>query len=287
MRITDRDWVQLSAYLDGELSGKELKQLRKRLISDSQFQAALEELNATKQILKAAPLIPAPRRFTLTPEMVGQKAKRTNNKGYRLAAALMSFLLIGVLILDFGAIFFTGAMSAVPSQKSFEVQLESMPESAADAVEEPALMDAAAEPEAVAGEALEVVEHEEEFVAEEAPAEEAPAEEAPAVAVEAVEESLAEGMAGVEQEEKTLDADDITGTNRAQEGDGDLQNTQQALPTQTPEPAPVVIEYFSEEEIPDPYTSPRLPTLRILEIIFGLGVIGFSAAAWFKRRKSR
>jgi len=282
MRITDRDWVQLSTYLDGELSGKELEQLRKRLKSDPQFQAALEELNVTKQILKAIPSIPAPRRFTLTPEMVGQKEKKTTNRGYRLAAALMSFLLIGVLILDFGGIFFTGAMSAVPSQKSFEVQLESMPESAADAVEEPALMDAAAEPEAVAGEALEVAEHEEEFTAEEAPAEEAPA-----VAVEAVEESLTEGITGDEQEEKTLDADDTTGANRAQDGEGDLQNTQQILPTQSPEPSPVVLEYFSEEEIPDPYIAPRLPTLRILEIIFGLGFIGFSAAAWFKRRKSR
>jgi len=113
MQITDRDWVQLSTYLDGELSGKELEQLRKRLKSDPQFQAALEELNATKQILKATPRIPAPRRFTLTPEMVGQKEKKTTNRGYRLAAALMSFFLIGVLILDFGGIFFTGAMSAV------------------------------------------------------------------------------------------------------------------------------------------------------------------------------
>ena len=282
MRITDRDWVQLSAYLDGELSGKELDQLRKRLKSDSQLQAALEELNATKQILKAAPQIPAPRRFTLTPEMVGQKEKKTTNRGYRLAAALMSFLLIGVLILDFGGIFFTGALSAVPSQKSFEVQLESMPESAADAVEEPALMDGAAVPETVAGEALEVTEHAEEFVAEDTPAEEALA-----VSVDSAEETLVEGIEGEEQEGKTQDVDDSTGANRAQEGEGDLQNTQQAFPTQTPEPAPVVIEYFSEEEIPDPYTSPRLPTLRILEIIFGLGVIGFSAAAWFKRRKSR
>jgi len=282
MRITDRDWVQLSAYLDGELSGKELDQLRKRLKSDSQLQAALEELNATKQILKAAPQIPAPRRFTLTPEMVGQKEKKNTNRGYRLAAALMSFLLIGVLILDFGGIFFAGALSAVPSQKSFEVQLESMPESAADAVEEPALMDGAAVPETVAGEALEVTEHAEEFVAEDTPAEEALA-----VSVDSAEETLVEGIEGEEQEGKTQDVDDSTGANRAQEGEGDLQNTQQAFPTQTPEPSPVVIEYFSEEEIPDPYTSPRLPTLRILEIIFGLGVIGFSAAAWFKRRKSR
>lgn len=282
MRITDRDWVQLSSYLDGELSGKELEQLRKRLQSDPQLQAALEELSTTKQILKATPQIPAPRRFTLTPEMVDQKANKSPNRGYRLAAALMSFLLIGVLILDFGGIFFTGAMSSVPSQKSYEVQQESMPESAADLVEEPALMDAAAEPEAVAGEALEVAEHEEEFTDSDLPAEEAPA-----VAAEAVEESLAEGMAGEEQEEKTQDADDTTGANRAQAGEGDLQNTQQALPSQTPEPSPIAIEYFSEEEISDPYTSPRLPTLRILEIIFGLGVIGFSAAAWFKRRKSR
>ncbi|MCJ7717296.1 MAG: hypothetical protein MUO54_12365 [Anaerolineales bacterium] len=282
MKITDRDWIQLSAYLDGELRGKELEQLRKRLQSNPRLQAALDELIITKQVLKAAPLVPASRRFTLTAEMVDQKVIKTANTGYRVAAALMSFLLIGVLILDFGGIFFSGAMSAVSSPKSYEVQLESMPELAADAIEEPALMDAAAEAETWTEEALEVAEFEEEITTEDISAGDAPA-----VALEAAEVPLAEGMVGDELEEKTQDTDIIAGANRAQDGENELQNTPHALPSQTAVPAPGVIEYYPEEEVYDQYSTPQFSILRILEIIFGLGIAGFTAAAWAKRRKSR
>lgn len=276
MQITDRDWAQLSAYLDGELSGRELRQLRKKIQTDPLLQVALEQLKITRQILQAAPQIPAPRNFILTPEMIGMRSKKPSFSGYRLAAALMSFLLIGVLILDFGGILFTGALSAVSSQKSFESQLESMPEAAADAMEEPVILDAAEE----ISEDQAIAEYEEEFADVEAPA----------VAVEAVEESLAEGIAVEEQEEKTqdadADADAATGANRAQGGD-DLQSTGQVLPSLTPEPPPVVVEYYPEEEVYSPVRDAGISILRILEILFGLGVMGFSTAAWIKRRKFR
>lgn len=280
MQITDRDWAQLSAYLDGELSGRELRKLRKKIQTDPLLQIALEQLKITRQILQAAPQIPAPRNFILTPEMIGMRSKKPSFSGYRLAAALMSFLLIGVLILDFGGILFSGAMSAVSSQKSFESQLESMPEAAADAMEKPVILDAAEE----ISEDQAIAEYEEEFADVEAPAVAADS----AEAVEAVEESLAEGMVVEEQEEKTqdADADAATGANRAQGGD-DPQSTGQVLPSQTPEPPPVVVEYYPEEEVYGPEREAGISTLRILEILFGLGVVGFSTAAWIKRRKFR
>lgn len=282
MQITDRDWAQLSAYLDGELSGRELRKLRKKIQTDPLLQVALEQLKITRQILQAAPQIPAPRNFILTPEMIGMRSKKPSFSGYRLAAALMSFLLIGVLILDFGGILFSGAMSAVSSQKSFESQLESMPEAAADAMEEPVILDAAEE----ISEDQAIAEYEEEFADVEAPAVAADS----AEAVEAVEESLAEGIVVEEQEEKTqdadADADAATGANRAQGGD-DPQSTGQVLPSQTPEPPPVVVEYYPEEEVYGPEREAGISTLRILEILFGLGVVGFSTAAWIKRRKFR
>ena len=109
--------------------------------------------------------------------------------------------------------------------------------------------------------------------------------EAPYVEEEAVEETLAEGMTGEEPEEKTLDSAAETEANRAQGGDGPT-STAQVLPSQTPEPPPGAIEYFPEDEIHGPERSTELPVLRILEILFGIGVIGFSAAAWIKRKKS-
>ncbi len=182
----------------------------------------------------------------------------------------MSFLLIGVMILDFGGIYYTGAMSAEFSPKSIEAQLESIPEIAADAVQEPVLLEAVGEvPEDQA-----VAEYEEDSTNVGAPAIEA----------EAVEETPAEGVAEKGQEEEPQDTDAATGTNRAQGGE-EPQSTVQVLPSQTPETPPAVVEYFPEGEIHGPERSDGISTLRILEILFGLGVVGFSVAAWTKRRK--
>lgn len=275
MQITDRDWAQLSAYVDGELSGRELRRVRKKIQTDPLLQAALEQLKITKQILQTAPRIPAPRNFTLTPEMIGVRPKKQSFPGFRLAAALTSFLLIGVLILDFGGINFKGAMTAERSPNIFDAQLESIPEAAADAAQEPMLLEAVGE----VAEEQAIAEYEEEFTDVETSAIEAPA-----VEEEVVEETFAEGMTGEEQEEKTLDSAAETEANRAQGGD-DPQSTAQVLPSQTPEPSPVAIEYFPEDEIHGPERSAEISVLRILEILFGLGVIGFSAAAWIKRKK--
>ncbi len=270
MQITDRDWAQLSAYLDGELSGRELKQVRIKIQTDPLLQAALEQLRITKQILQTAPRIPAPRNFTLTPEMVGVQSKKTSFSGFRLAAALASFLLIGVMILDFGGIFYKGAMSAEFSPKSIEAQLESIPEIAADAVEEPILLEAVGE----VAEDQAVAEYEEDLTNVGAPS----------VESEPVKETFAEGIVEKEQEVKTQDSDAATEANRSQGGE-DLQSTAQILPSQTPEIPSEVIEYNPDDETHGPERDVGISILRILEILFGLGVVGFSAAAWATRKR--
>jgi len=266
--------------LDGELSGRELRQVRKKIQTDPLLQAALEQLKITKQILQSAPRIQAPRNFTLKPEMIGVRSKKPSFPGYRLAAAAMSFLLVGVLILDFGGIFYKGAISAVSSPELFEVQLESIPESAVDAVQEPTLLNAVGE----VAEDQAMAEYDEDSISVEAPAVEEEA--AEVKTAEEVAESLAEGKAGEEQVEKAQDTGTATGADRSQGGD-DFQSTEQGLPSQTPETPLVVIGYYPEEEIHEPERSAGISILRILEITFGLGVVGFSAAAWTKRRKSR
>lgn len=285
MQITDRVWAQLSAYLDGELSGRELRQVRKKIQTDPLFQAALDQLKITKQILQSTPRIQAPRNFTLKPEMIGVGSKKPSFPGYRLAAAAMSFLLVGVLLLDFGGIFYKGAISAVSSPELFEVQLESIPEAAVDAVQEPTLLNAVGE----VAEDQAMAEYEEDSLSVEAPAIETESVEEEAAEVkttEEVAESLVEGTVGEEQVEKAQDTGTTTGADRSQGGD-DFQSTEQVLPSQTPETPPVVIGYYPEEEIHEPERSAGISILRILEITFGLGVVGFSAAAWAKRRKSR
>ena len=305
MQITDREWVQLSAYLDGELSGRELEQVRKRLKSDPRLQDALKQLKITKQILQSAPALKAPRNFILTPDMVGQKQKKPAAAGFRLAAALMSVLLIGVLIMDFGRFLAIGAM-APAAPKNQEVMLEAMPESAADAVEEPALMKAESEVDEVLVEAdseKSVLGEADEAAAgvegSDAPpigdAADQPVAEAEAVAeslsaepmeepapAEAVDESLAEGTTEEESEQRVHEPTE--GENLVEEKEAP-QPTGQMWPTQTVEPPPATIEYFSDD-VYEPTQEPGIPIFRILEILLAAGVIGFSAAAWLKRRKS-
>ena len=91
-KVSHPDWVRLSAYLDGEVSQEERKQIENRIRSDPAFQSALDELLRAKQVLKAAPKLKVPRRFYLTPDQVGIKKRPHPARGYRLAAVAMTFI---------------------------------------------------------------------------------------------------------------------------------------------------------------------------------------------------
>ena len=74
--ITERQWEQLSAYLDGELSSKEKSSLDSQLKSSQELTESLETLRQTRQFLKNLPKRSVPRNFTLTPEMAGIKTRQ-------------------------------------------------------------------------------------------------------------------------------------------------------------------------------------------------------------------
>jgi anti-sigma factor RsiW len=279
MRLSNKDWVQLSAYLDGELNPRDAKRMEARIKDHPDLQFALDELREAKEILRQTPRLRPPREFRVTPEMIGRKVIRRPARGYQFAAAVMSFLLVGVLVLDFGRMFVSGAMAPAAPR---EVMLEAMPEAAADAVEETALM---AEEEGLA---------EADQPPPDADMETPPDEEAPAVASEAVSEPAEEGEvvgATEDGEEKTIDTD--TTANQTAESQEDRGEDQQVLPSQTPGPestslavpAPTgEVEYF--EETPPIRRTPRIDLIRVLEVVLVLGVFGFSLAAWRIRRRS-
>ncbi|HTX90304.1 MAG TPA: zf-HC2 domain-containing protein [Anaerolineales bacterium] len=66
-----RDVEQLSAYLDGQLSGAEKARLEARLKSDPALAALLDDLRQAQALLRRAPHRRAPHNFTLTPKMAG------------------------------------------------------------------------------------------------------------------------------------------------------------------------------------------------------------------------
>lgn len=67
-----RDIELLSAYLDGQLRESDSARLEIRLKTDPELASALNDLHATRALLRKLPARKAPRNFTLTRKMVGQ-----------------------------------------------------------------------------------------------------------------------------------------------------------------------------------------------------------------------
>lgn len=104
-RISSRDWEDLSAYLDGELTPRERSRLESRIEARAELRAALEELRKTRMVLRSQPRVRAPRNFTLTPQMVGMQMERRPSMGLfpvmRLTAVLASLLFLIIMLGDF------------------------------------------------------------------------------------------------------------------------------------------------------------------------------------------
>ena len=143
-----RDYEMLSAYLDGQLSSKEVAHLRARLQEDLQMQTALEELRMTRAALRSLPVLRAPRNFTLTPQMVGQRnpARRGAYPAFGYASVVASLLLVFVLLADWSG-FVSSIQTASIQATEIEYAVQTMvveglpqkeaefPEAAAPAVE--------------------------------------------------------------------------------------------------------------------------------------------------------
>ncbi len=116
-QISPHEWEALSAYLDKELPVKERTRLESRLQVQPELRQALEDLRRTRAVLRSQPRLRAPRNFTLTPEMVGQRRPVRSGGGLpvfnlmRFASAFAAVLLVIVLIGDL----FSGAPVGRPT----------------------------------------------------------------------------------------------------------------------------------------------------------------------------
>jgi len=283
MKISNRDWVQLSAYLDGELSVREADKLEGRLDAEPELRAALEDLRETKQILSRTPRIKVPHNFTLTPQQVGLKRARSAAVGYSWAAAVLSILFIAVVVVDLGTGFSKGALSVDMAARSEQI----LPEAAMEA----APSDAEGEDTALmaAGEAIEsenAADQEAEPVQEAA----APAAEEDTAEEEglAVESDLQNGATQdlIQEQAKTAPQETGSAGELAVEEVLEIQEETElaAAPSQVAE----VERYYEvpQEEIAQAVDRSTAPWYRVLEILLALGAIGSASAAWVKRRRS-
>ncbi len=105
-----RDVELLSSYLDGQLSPSDSTRLEARLQSDPGLSAALDALREARGLLRRLPKRRAPRKFTLTPRMVGKnpplpRAYPVLRFASALAAMLFAFSYLAnrIPVMTFGA----------------------------------------------------------------------------------------------------------------------------------------------------------------------------------------
>lgn len=99
-----RDVEKLSAYLDGQLKPSELARLESRLKTDPELATILQDLRQTRRLLRQLPQRRAPRNFTLTPKMVGQKPPLPRTYPvFRFATVLATLLLFFTFVTNFMA----------------------------------------------------------------------------------------------------------------------------------------------------------------------------------------
>lgn len=112
--ISPREQETLSAYLDNALNPRERQRLETQLQARPELRAALQDLRQTRQLLRSAPALRAPRNFTLTPEMAGLRTKPPRvYPVFRLAFALASILFVLVV----GGEMFWGSPAASPAEE--------------------------------------------------------------------------------------------------------------------------------------------------------------------------
>jgi len=99
-----RDVEKLSAYLDGQLKPSEVARLETRLQTEPQLASILKDLRQARGLLRQLPQRRAPRNFTLTPKMVGQKPPLPRTyPAFRFATVLATLLLFFTFATNFMA----------------------------------------------------------------------------------------------------------------------------------------------------------------------------------------
>ncbi|RPJ50836.1 MAG: zf-HC2 domain-containing protein, partial [Chloroflexi bacterium] len=140
--LSNHDYEQLSAYIDGQLAPAERRKLEERLRVHADLQAALDELTRTRTLLRSAPRRRAPRNFSLTPAMVGERAAERKRPWWNLFPVLSFTSALATLALVATILF-----QLLPGQMSSQtVAMQPQADRVAEIVEQTMTAMQAAEP---------------------------------------------------------------------------------------------------------------------------------------------
>jgi len=99
--LREKQWQQLSSYLDGQVNERERKIIEGQLSGDPELQRAYALLKQNRALLRNLPRRRATRNFTLTAEMAGQKQKSLNRWLLFPALSFASVISLALIILSF------------------------------------------------------------------------------------------------------------------------------------------------------------------------------------------
>ncbi|MCJ7825690.1 MAG: hypothetical protein MUP44_12385 [Anaerolineales bacterium] len=122
-QLPPRDLESISAYLDGELSARDLACLLRRLEREPGLKDALEELKSIVEQLESLPEASLPRSFTLTPDAAGIRSRPRAYPAFQFATALAAIVFVALVGLDA----FTGQLSMAPRGAMMSDALEEAP----------------------------------------------------------------------------------------------------------------------------------------------------------------
>jgi hypothetical protein len=127
--LTDHDFELLSAFLDGELGPTETAEIESRLQDEPELERTLAELRWLSAGLRRLPARRAPRRYWLTPDIVGQRTRTWRLPALRLASAVLALALVAVIGLDFmqsaGRMSLAGAPQELQAPAAMQENLKS------------------------------------------------------------------------------------------------------------------------------------------------------------------
>jgi len=114
--LSGHDYELFSAYLDGQLDQAAKTRLEAQLQADPSRRQALEDIAATRALLRGARRFRAPRNFTLSPDLARQARRRSifsRLPAFSFSVAVSALSLLLALVFQVGSLLPAGAVQPV------------------------------------------------------------------------------------------------------------------------------------------------------------------------------